>query len=58
VCSRFPFGIPVEKGYFIVTLNWTDQGIRSVKEAPSVSRPHASGKKFGVEIKQVFLHLR
>jgi hypothetical protein len=34
VCSRFPFGIPVEKGYFIVTLNWTDQGIRSVKEAP------------------------
>jgi uncharacterized protein with GYD domain len=56
VCSRFPFGIPVEKGYFIVTLNWTDQGIRSVKEAPKrIQAARERAKKFGVEIKQVFL---
>ena len=41
---------------FIVSLNWTDQGVRSVKDAPK--RAQASrelAKKVGVEIKQVYL---
>ena len=41
---------------FIITLNWTDQGIRSVKEAPKrAAAARELGKKVGVEIKQVFL---
>jgi uncharacterized protein with GYD domain len=41
---------------FIVTLNWTDQGIRAVKEAPKrIQAARERAKKFGVEIKQVFL---
>ena len=53
----------VEKTYqedtmptFILSLNWTEQGIRSVKDAPK--RAEASkelAKKVGVEIKQVYL---
>jgi uncharacterized protein with GYD domain len=41
---------------FILSLNWTDQGIRGVKEAPKRSQA-AKGlaKKLGVEIKQVYL---
>src|SRR5436309_14368739 len=41
---------------FVLALNWTDQGIRGVKEAPK--RSHAAkdlAKKLGVEIKQVYL---
>jgi uncharacterized protein with GYD domain len=41
---------------FILSLNWTDQGIRNIKEAPKraqVARDLA--KKVGVEIKQVYL---
>jgi len=41
---------------FICTLNWTDQGIRSVKE--SSKRAQAArdlAKKLGVEIKEVYL---
>jgi len=41
---------------FIVTINWTEQGIKSVKD--SSKRANAArelGKKLGVEIKQVFL---
>ena len=41
---------------FICSLNWTDQGIRSVKDAPK--RAQASrelAKKVGVEIKEVYL---
>src|SRR5262245_54180909 len=41
---------------FIMTLNWTDQGIRSVKESPK--RAQASreiAKKVGVEIKDFYL---
>ena len=40
---------------FILSLNWTDQGIRNIKEAPKraqVARDLA--KKVGVEIKQVY----
>jgi uncharacterized protein with GYD domain len=41
---------------FICSLSWTDQGIRTVKDAPK--RAAASkelAKKLGVEIKQVYL---
>src|SRR5437667_2636441 len=41
---------------FILTLNWTDQGIRAVKDAPK--RAEASkelARKVGVEIKEVYL---
>ena len=41
---------------FIVTINWTDQGIRSVKDAPKRSQAARElGKKLGVEIKQLYL---
>jgi uncharacterized protein with GYD domain len=41
---------------FILTLNWTDQGIRGVKDAPKRSEAARQlAKKVGVEIKQVFL---
>ena len=41
---------------FVLSLNWTDQGIRSVKDAPK--RAQASkelASKVGVEIKEVYL---
>ena len=41
---------------FIISLNWTEQGIRSVKDSPK--RSHALrelGNKMGVDIKQVYL---
>ena len=41
---------------FILSLNWTDQGIRSVKDAPKRSKAARQlAKKVGVEIKQLFL---
>ena len=41
---------------FILSLNWTDQGIRGVKEAPKRSQAAKElAKKLGVEIKQVYL---
>ena len=41
---------------FIVTANWTDQGIRAVKEAPKrVQAAREAAKKFGIEWKQFFL---
>jgi len=41
---------------FIITLSWTDQGIRSVKDAPKrTAAARELGKKLGVEIKQLFL---
>jgi uncharacterized protein with GYD domain len=41
---------------FIITLSWTDQGIRSVKDAPKrTAKARELGKKFGVDIKQLFL---
>jgi uncharacterized protein with GYD domain len=41
---------------FMLSLNWTDQGVRGVKDAPK--RAQASrdlAKKVGVEIKQIYL---
>jgi uncharacterized protein with GYD domain len=41
---------------FILSLDWTDQGIRGVKEAPKRSQAARElAKKLGVEIKQVYL---
>jgi uncharacterized protein with GYD domain len=41
---------------FIITLNWTDQGIRSVKDSPKrTAAARELGKKLGVDIKQLFL---
>jgi uncharacterized protein with GYD domain len=41
---------------FILSLNWTEQGIRSVKDAPKRAKAaQALAKKVGVEIKEVYL---
>jgi uncharacterized protein with GYD domain len=41
---------------FICSLNWTEQGIRSVKDAPKRSKAARDlAKKVGVDIKQVWL---
>lgn len=41
---------------FILSLNWTDQGIRSVKDAPKRAKAaHEVAEKVGVSIKQIFL---
>jgi uncharacterized protein with GYD domain len=56
--SRDHFREPVEDHMptFILTLNWTEQGIRAVKDAPKRSQAAKElAKKLGVEIKQVYL---
>jgi uncharacterized protein with GYD domain len=41
---------------FIITMNWTEQGIRNVKEAPKrAATAREIAKKVGVEIKQTYL---
>jgi uncharacterized protein with GYD domain len=41
---------------FIVSLNFTDQGIRNIKDAPKRAQAARElAKKVGVEIKQVYL---
>ena len=41
---------------FILSLNWTDQGIRGVKDAPKRSKAAKElAKKVGVEVKQIYL---
>jgi uncharacterized protein with GYD domain len=41
---------------FIVSINWTDQGIRAVKDAPKRSEAaKALAKKVGIDIKQIYL---
>lgn len=41
---------------FMLSLSWTDQGIRSVKDAPKRSQAAKElAKKVGVEVKQVYL---
>jgi uncharacterized protein with GYD domain len=41
---------------FMVSMNWTDQGIRTIKDAKKrVKAARDLGKKFGVEIKQLWL---
>jgi len=41
---------------FIVSLNWTDQGIRAIKDgAKRAKAAREMAKKFGVEIKEIYL---
>ena len=41
---------------FVLSLNWTDQGIRSVKDAPKRSAAARElAKKLGLEIKQIYV---
>ena len=41
---------------YVVLMNWTDQGIKSVKESPSrLDAARETGKKHGVEIEDVYL---
>ena len=41
---------------FILSINWTDQGIRNVKDAPKRAQAARDlAKKVGVDIKQIYL---
>jgi uncharacterized protein with GYD domain len=41
---------------FILTINWTDQGIRAVRDAPKRSKAARElAQKVGVEIKEIYL---
>ena len=41
---------------FIIMMNWTEQGIRNVKDAPKrAAAAKETAKKLGVEIKQTYL---
>ena len=41
---------------FMCTLNWTEQGIRAIKDAPKRAKAARDlAKKVGVEIKEVYL---
>jgi uncharacterized protein with GYD domain len=41
---------------FIIMMNWTEQGIRNVKDAPKrATAAKEMAKKLGVEIKQTYL---
>ncbi len=41
---------------FICSINWTDQGIRSVKDSPKRAQAARElAKKLGVEIKEIYL---
>jgi len=41
---------------FIITMNWTEQGMRNLKEAPKrAAAARELGKKMGVDIKHLYL---
>jgi uncharacterized protein with GYD domain len=41
---------------FIIAMNWTEQGIRNLKEAPKrAATAREIGKKLGVDMKQLYL---
>jgi uncharacterized protein with GYD domain len=43
-------------GRYIALLNWTDQGIKSVKDSPNrLDAGRALGKKLGVELREFYL---
>jgi uncharacterized protein with GYD domain len=43
-------------GTYIELLNWTDQGVKNVKDSPSrLDAARAMGKKMGVNIKEFYL---
>src|SRR5262249_62762 len=58
VARWFPFTISREDlmPTFMMSLNWTDQGIRAVKDSPKRSEDARElAKKVGVEIKHLYL---
>jgi uncharacterized protein with GYD domain len=41
---------------FVVTINWTDQGIRAIKDSPKRAKAARQlAKKLGVEMKELYL---
>jgi uncharacterized protein with GYD domain len=41
---------------FVITANWTDQGVRAIKDVPKRTQAARElGKKLGVEIKHAFI---
>ena len=41
---------------FLITMNWTDQGIRNIKDAPKrAAAARETAKKLGVEIKETYV---
>ena len=41
---------------FVITANWTDQGVRKIKDVPERAKAARElGKKLGVEIKHTFI---
>ena len=41
---------------FIMSMNWTEQGVRTIKDWPKrMGDTHAFAKKVGVEVKEVYL---
>ena len=41
---------------FIITMNWTEQGMRNLKDAPKrAAAARELGKKLGVEIKHLYM---
>lgn len=41
---------------FIITMNWTDQGIRTVKDGPKRTQAATDmAKKLGIDIKEVYM---
>ena len=43
-------------GTYIELLNWTEQGVKTVKESPArLDAARAMGKKMGVNIKEIYL---
>jgi uncharacterized protein with GYD domain len=41
---------------FVITANWTDQGVRNIKDVPKRAKAARElGKKFGVDIKHTFI---
>jgi len=41
---------------FVITANWTDQGVRTIKDVPKRTQAARElGKKLGVEIKHAFI---
>ncbi|OAF16708.1 GYD family protein [Bradyrhizobium neotropicale] len=46
----------IDMATFILTIDWTDQGIRNVRDAPKRSQAAKElAKKVGVEIKDIYL---
>jgi len=41
---------------FLITMNWTEQGIRNIKEAPKrAAAARETAKKLGIELKETYV---